>query len=158
MKKLEYDEIKRFVQLVEQSEISELEIVGEGVTLRIRKDFSGNNQTQLPVSNRLAASPPSISAPVEITPGPEAAVEAKREYTEIRSPIVGTFYRSPSPEAESFVRTGDTVEQGRVLCIIEAMKLLNEIESDVNGRIVEICVENGKPVEFDQVLFLIEPV
>jgi len=77
--------------------------------------------------------------------------------TEIRSPIVGTFYRAPTPDAEPFINVQDTIENGQTLCIIEAMKLMNEIESDFSGTIVEILVENGQPVEYDQVLFLVKP-
>ncbi|MDW8263690.1 MAG: acetyl-CoA carboxylase biotin carboxyl carrier protein, partial [Phycisphaerales bacterium] len=79
-----------------------------------------------------------------------------KKYKEIRSPMVGTFYRAPAPDANPYVQVGDTITKGKVLCIIEAMKLMNEIESDVDGKIVKILVENGKPVEFDQVLFLVE--
>ena len=89
------------------------------------------------------------------TPVP-AAPEIK--YHEIKSPIVGTFYRAPAPDAEQYVEVGQAVQDKTVLCIIEAMKLMNEIESDVSGRIVKVLVENGQPVEYNQTLFLIEPV
>jgi acetyl-CoA carboxylase biotin carboxyl carrier protein len=88
-------------------------------------------------------------------PEPEPAPPPKK-YKEIRSPMVGTFYRAPSPEANPYVQVGDYITKGKVLCIIEAMKLMNEIESDVEGKIVKIMVENAQPVEYDQVLFLVE--
>lgn len=91
---------------------------------------------------------------VEITEAP--SVEAGKKYHEIKSPIVGTFYRAPAPDAEPYVKVGDEVFPGTVLCIVEAMKLMNEIESDVHGRIVKILVENAQPVEYGQPLFLIE--
>ena len=86
---------------------------------------------------------------------PAAAAPAP-QYHEIKSPIVGTFYRSPAPDAAPFVQVGSTVEPGAVLCIVEAMKLMNEIEADVAGKIAKIMVENGQPVEYDQTLFLVE--
>jgi acetyl-CoA carboxylase biotin carboxyl carrier protein len=91
-----------------------------------------------------------VVAPAATAPAPPA------QYHEIKSPIVGTFYRSPAPDAAPFVQVGTTVESGTVLCIVEAMKLMNEIESDVAGKIVKIMVENGQPVEYDQTLFLVE--
>jgi acetyl-CoA carboxylase biotin carboxyl carrier protein len=94
---------------------------------------------------------------VEAAPAtPAAAVPAPANVHEIKSPIVGTFYRSPSPDASPFVQVGSAIQSGTVLCIVEAMKLMNEIESDVSGKIVKIMVENGQPVEYDQVLFLVE--
>jgi acetyl-CoA carboxylase biotin carboxyl carrier protein len=91
-----------------------------------------------------------------MVPVEEKAVEKPLNLHEIRSPIVGTFYRAPAPDADAYVNIGDMVSSGTVLCIVEAMKLMNEIESDVSGKIVKILVENGKPVEYNQPLFLIE--
>ena len=104
---------------------------------------------------------PAIAVPTEITPAvsvlPQTASSAdKEEYHKITSPMVGTFYRSANPEAEPFVQVGDTVKKGDVLCIMEAMKMLNEIQSDINGTIVEILVENGSMVDYGKPLFLIE--
>jgi len=99
----------------------------------------------------MAATPVAASAPaVRETPAEPENV------TEIRSPMVGTFYRAPSPDADSYVENGDTVSVGQNLCIVEAMKLMNEIESEISGKIVKIMVENAQPVEYNQVLFLIE--
>ncbi|MEX0602154.1 MAG: acetyl-CoA carboxylase biotin carboxyl carrier protein, partial [Bacteroidota bacterium] len=90
-------------------------------------------------------------APPAEVPKPEAP------YHELRSPIVGTFYRAPSPDAEPYIEAGQTIRKGDVLCIVEAMKLMNEIESDIDGKVVKVVVDNAKPVEYNQVLFLIEP-
>ena len=92
-----------------------------------------------------------------ISPAPSAVVPPEKNFHEIKSPIVGTFYRAPAPDADSYVEVGEVVQPKTVLCIIEAMKLMNEIESDFSGRIVKILVENGQPVEYNQVLFHIEP-
>jgi acetyl-CoA carboxylase biotin carboxyl carrier protein len=81
----------------------------------------------------------------------------EKKYKEIKSPIVGTFYRAPSPDGEPYTDVGSQIKPGNVLCIVEAMKLMNEIEADIAGTIVKVCVENGKPVEYNQVLFLVEP-
>jgi len=89
---------------------------------------------------------------------PVAAAESSKNNKDIKSPMVGTFYRSPSPEAESFVEVGQTVEVGQVVCIVEAMKLMNEIKSEVRGKIVEVSVQNAEPVEFGQTLFIVDPL
>ena len=94
-----------------------------------------------------------LNAPTEKAP---AAQEVQANMHEVRSPIVGTFYRAPAPDADPYVQVGDIVSPGSVLCIVEAMKLMNEIESDISGKIVKILVENGKPVEYNQPLFLIQ--
>jgi acetyl-CoA carboxylase biotin carboxyl carrier protein len=99
---------------------------------------------------------PQVAAPTETEAVTAEESSAGSEYQELRSPMVGTFYRAPSPEAEAYVEVGQNVDTGQTLCIIEAMKLMNEIESDFSGKIVKIMVENAQPVEFNQVLFLIE--
>lgn len=155
LEKTNFREIKRYVQLVENSNISELEITEEGVTLRIKKDLAGtvmNVPLQAAQFSPLA-NPAPAQAPVLAEKPP--AVPAS-SLLEVKSPMVGTFYQSPSPEAENYVRVGDRVKPGQVLCIVEAMKLMNEIESEFTGTIVEISVENAKPVEFEQTLFRIE--
>jgi acetyl-CoA carboxylase biotin carboxyl carrier protein len=160
---MDYQEVKKFVRLVESSEISELEIVQEGMTLRIKKELLGGNH-RFPYN----APPPMVSAPPVVTAtvqesktqvsGPAPTAEVKAGLFEVKSPMVGSFFRAPSPEAEPYAQLGDLVRQGQTLCIIEAMKLMNEIECEITGTVVEICVENTKPVEFDQVLFRIKPV
>jgi acetyl-CoA carboxylase biotin carboxyl carrier protein len=153
--------IKKLVKLVAESGVDEIEIDEEGKKIRIAK-----HQVQTaPVPLRSPAidlSVPSGTAnePVGVVPAPPPAApaaESSRKYHEVKSPIVGTFYRAPAPDASPFVQLGSVVEIGSVLCIVEAMKLMNEIESDVSGKIAKILAENGQPVEYDQVLFLVEP-
>ncbi|GAB4291311.1 MAG: acetyl-CoA carboxylase biotin carboxyl carrier protein [Ignavibacteriaceae bacterium] len=144
--------IKKLVKIVDTSEITELEVEENGLKVKIAKK---NNviQPQL-VSQPIQGNPKPAEEPPVIEEKP--AEEKLTNLHEIRSPIVGTFYRAPAPDAEAYVQVGDMVTPGTVLCIVEAMKLLNEIESDVAGKIVKILVENGKPVEYNQPLFLIQ--
>jgi len=155
LEKTNFREIKRYVQLVENSNISELEITEEGFTLRIKKDIAGTVMNVPLQAGQIA--PPAYPAPVQAPVlAEQSAAAPASSFLEVKSPMVGTFYQSPSPEAENYVRVGDRVKPGQVLCIVEAMKLMNEIESEFSGTIVEICVDNAKPVEFEQILFRIE--
>ena len=158
---LDFKEIRKLVRLLEQSEISEIEISDKDRKIRLAKPTPSNGQTGAPIiasAAPQAAVPPPQAAPAvdieaaPIKPPPAAAANV------VKSPMVGTFYAAPSPDAEPYVQIGDVVRKGQVLCIVEAMKLMNEIESDYEGRIVEIHVENAQPVEFDHPLFTIEPV
>ncbi len=151
--------IRRLVKLVETSGISELEIEEKESRIYISKYGSAApgpvNYTvaQMPQAAPVAApqaAPATVSAP-------QAAPAPAEKLHEIKSPIVGTFYRSPAPDADSYVKVGDRVEQGSVLCIVEAMKLMNEIECDISGTVEKILVDNGRPVEYGQGLFLIKP-
>lgn len=157
--------IKKVIKLIEKSDVDEIEIEEEGKKIRVAKHtnkqpaFIAQAAYQCPVAQLLAQQPaPGSPAPVPATAAAQTQPSAKPEvkFHEVRSPIVGTFYRAPAPDAESYVEVGQSVSVGSVLCIVEAMKLMNEIESDVNGRIAQILVENGKPVEYNQLLFLIE--
>lgn len=151
------EEIRRLVKIVEESDIGELVISKWWTKVRISK-YKPNS---VPYTNHRPQAPPHAAAgPTEAAvPGPSppeaapAAVAEAEELIEIRSPMVGTFYRAPAPDADPYVEVGDEVTPGQVLCIIEAMKLMNEIESEHSGRVVEICVENAQPVEYNQVLF-----
>jgi acetyl-CoA carboxylase biotin carboxyl carrier protein len=152
--------VKKLVRLLEQSAVDEILIEEEGTKIKVAK----NAPQMVPVSP--VAAPMSVVQPTAALPAPtneaakpETAPAAKpgTTYHEVKSPMVGTFYRSPAPDADHYVEVGTIVQKGTVLCIIEAMKLMNEIESDVSGRIVKILVENAQPVEFNQPLFLIEP-
>ena len=148
--------LKKLVKIVEQSTVDEIEIEEEGLKVRVAK-----NQHQS------AAHPPGLphvvthaaQAPSEIAPATrsEAPAQPEAKFIEIKSPIVGTFYRAPAPDADPYVEVGAIVQPKQVLCIIEAMKLMNEIECDLSGRIVKILAENAQPVEYNQTLFLIEP-
>jgi acetyl-CoA carboxylase biotin carboxyl carrier protein len=150
--------VKKVIKLIEKSDVDEIEIEEEGKKIRVAK-----HKNQQPTYIQAAAQPPPQFPPSTPAPGPagtslQTPLSGKPEvkYHEVRSPIVGTFYRAPAPDAESYVEIGQTVSVGSVLCIVEAMKLMNEIESDVTGRLAQALVENGKPVEYNQVLFLIE--
>ncbi len=152
---MDINDVKKLIKLVERSKITELEIFEKGSKIRISKNGSSPAQSHMMAPVMPAAtSAPEISAPP--TPAPAAPVETPANIVEIRSPMVGTFYRTPSPDAEPYVMMGDSIEPGKVLCIVEAMKLMNEIEAEFSGRITEIPAENGQPVEYDQVLFRVE--
>jgi acetyl-CoA carboxylase biotin carboxyl carrier protein len=166
---MDIEYITKLIELVSESKVDEIEIEEDGKKIRIAKTLPppANPQTAI-VHVPPAAVPhhvvqpapapvaPTAEAPAAIPPSPPAAPGVKLH--EVRSPIVGTFYRAPAPDAAPFVQVGSVVEKGTVLCIVEAMKLMNEIESDVAGKVVQIMVENGQPVEYGQVLFLIEPL
>lgn len=152
------DDIRDVLALVREHDLVELEIERDGLKIRVRK--AGHPVAIMPS----AVSVPPIAGPVAATPlaaaGPSGAEPIAGDGVDlavIKSPIVGTFYRSPDPDARPFVEVGDVIRKGQVLCIIEAMKLMNEIESDVPGELVEVYAENGKPVEYGEPLFGIRP-
>jgi acetyl-CoA carboxylase biotin carboxyl carrier protein len=162
---MEIKEIRQLIRLVENAAISEIEIEEEGRKVRISKNSKHFNEVVVtnPVYHQQnpIVSPPSLpSHDAQETSTAAKAMEltepATNEYHEIRSPMVGTFYRSPAPDAEPYIEVGQTIAVGQTLCIIEAMKLMNEIESDFAGKIAKIAVENAQPVEYNQILFLIE--
>ena len=150
--------IKKLIKLLNSNDVSEIEVEEDGVKVRVVK-HSQSSQPQI-VTYAPPAQTVSKESPKEESQKKETKSESKSPKTtliDVRSPIVGTFYRAPSPNADPYVQVGQTVGVGTILCIIEAMKLMNEIECEVNGKIVEISVENGKPVEYNQLLFRIEP-
>ncbi len=144
--------IRKLVKLVDSSEVTDLEIEENGLRVKIAKKIRGVKAIAQP--QILSTSQTAPQAPYEQKN--EESTQATEKLHEVHSPIVGTFYRAPAPDADPYVQVGDRVSQGSVLCIVEAMKLMNEIESDVSGKIVKILVENGKPVEYNQPLFLVE--
>lgn len=146
-------EIKEMINLMNENSLGELEIEKEGMRIRLKKTSSGSGE----FGHGVIIEREKISE----SPGENAATEAAAaasKTAEIKAPMVGTFYRSPSPEAAAYVESDQVIEVGQVICIIEAMKLMNEIKSEVKGRVIEIIVENAEPVEFGQPLFLIEPL
>jgi len=145
---MELGEIREIISLLKDTDITEIQIERDGVKLKIKRE---KFFTPLEVSRPVAG--PSIEKGVEEKLQPE-----ETNLVTITSPIVGIFYRSPSPDAPPFVEEGSSVKKGQVLCIVEAMKLMNEIESDVDGIVKKILVENGQPVEYGEPLFLIEPL
>jgi acetyl-CoA carboxylase biotin carboxyl carrier protein len=151
---MDFNLIRKLVKLIDQSEVTDLEVEQEGFRIKVAKKIRGY---QTVVQPQITA--PSQPVQSEAKPAAEKPATKEEKPTEklheVRSPIVGTFYRAPAPDADSYVKVGDDVSAGSVLCIVEAMKLMNEIESDVSGKVVKILVENGKPVEYNQPLFLI---
>lgn len=160
-----YKEIKELLKMVEESDLAEFKLKDGDFEISIRTGsyskvkmtsqpilatpaMAAQPQAPVPMANMAAASP--ASAPADAADGTEGLLE-------VRSPIVGTFYRSPSPDKGAFVSVGDTISEGSVVCIVEAMKLFNEIESEVAGKIVKVLVDDATPVEYDQVLFLVDP-
>lgn len=160
--------LESLVRLLDESSLDSLEIERGGTRIRLSKSPSGHPPTVSSAPQHGAAIPalPAPVAPASPAPAPGSAAPPddaapddapSTGLLEVVSPMVGTFYRAPSPEADPYVRTGDSVEAGDVLCVIEAMKLMNELECEAPGRIVEVCVGNAEPVDFGQVLFRIEP-
>ncbi|MFH1655541.1 MAG: acetyl-CoA carboxylase biotin carboxyl carrier protein [Candidatus Omnitrophota bacterium] len=148
-------EIKEMISLMNENNLMELEIEREGTKIRIKKEAKesfGMNPTAEYKIEQIPSQP--AAANKQGAAGDEKVL---LKTVEVKSPMVGTFYRSPSPEAEAFVEIGQEIEIGQVICIIEAMKLMNEIKAEVKGKIIDVLVENGEPVEFGQNLFLIEP-
>jgi acetyl-CoA carboxylase biotin carboxyl carrier protein len=149
--------IKKLVRILDTSGITDLEVEESGFKIKIAKKVrtvSFNGQQQMIHS---ASQDPDLSnVDLNVEEKSKESEEATKNQHIIISPIVGTFYRAPTPDADSYVQVGDMVSQGTVLCIVEAMKLMNEIESDVSGKIIKTLAENGKPVEYNQPLFLIQ--
>lgn len=146
-------QIQELIDLLKRNHLTELEIERAGIRIRVRHEI-GIKTVSASVSEAGQASAP--AATPQAVPASDL-LEVAAGHITITSPIVGTFYRSPSPDADPYVEEGDYVKKGQVLCIVEAMKLMNEIESEVDGRITKILVESTKPVEYGQALFLIDP-
>ena len=157
---MDLKEIQNLIKFVAKSGASEvkLEMDDIKITIKTGSDSETTIVQQVPVQAQMpqAVAPAAISAPVADA-APAAPTEDDSKYITIKSPIIGTFYRKPSPDKPLFVEVGQTIAEGDVLCIIEAMKLFNEIESEVSGKIVKILVDDSSPVEFDQPLFLVDP-
>jgi acetyl-CoA carboxylase biotin carboxyl carrier protein len=149
-------EIEELIRFVSKSGVNEVSLETGEIKITIKNGNANRPVEQIvttvaaPVM-QMAASAPVVAAPVAAAPAAEA------NYITVKSPMIGTFYRTPNPEKPNFVNIGDEIKPGNVLCIIEAMKLFNEIESEVSGRIVKVLVDNSSPVEYDQPLFLVDP-
>ncbi len=155
-------EIQALIKFVSTNAVDEVEISQKDFKLLIRKNPAQvvTATVAAPVAQQVIAAAPAapvaqVSAPA--APAAPAVAPAADNLITIKSPMVGTFYRSANPESPSFVNVGDEVKPGKVVCIIEAMKLFNEIESEISGKIVKVLVDNASPVEYDQPLFLVEP-
>ncbi len=172
---MDFKEISDLIKLVNKSNLIELKLRQGDFEITLLSDKHGKSKAK---AEQAGISPSTPSTPVQpayvppVAPPPEPAVSAKApaeekptteateapsDLLEIRSPMVGTFYRSASPDKPPYIKVGDTIEPGSVVCIIEAMKLFNEIESEISGKVVKVLVEDATPVEYDQVLFLVEP-
>jgi len=145
-------EIKDMINLMNENNLVEFELEKEGLRIRLKK--SSANEYEHIIEKIPGSASAALGADI---PGKGAPPVLPEKRIEIKSPMVGTFYRTPSPEASPFVDVGSVIEPGQVVCIIEAMKLMNEIKSEVKGKVVDILIENGEPAEFGQVLFIVEP-
>jgi acetyl-CoA carboxylase biotin carboxyl carrier protein len=157
---MDLKEIQNLIKFVANSGVAEVKLEMDDVKITIRTTVEGNTQEitylqQAPMGQAMPQAAPLAAAPVAVAAAPVADENAK--YITIKSPIIGTFYRKPSPDKAPFVEVGATIGKGDVLCVIEAMKLFNEIESEVSGKIVKVLVDDMSPVEFDQPLFLVDP-
>lgn len=160
---MDIKEIQSLIKFVARSGASEVKLEMEDIKITIRTGGQdGGSETtivqQIPMAQApIATAPAPVAAETPAPAAPAAATEDDSKYITIKSPIIGTFYRKPSPDKPSFVEVGKEIKQGDVLCVIEAMKLFNDIESEVSGKIVKILVDDSSPVEFDQPLFLVDP-
>lgn len=164
---MEYKQIQELIKTINKSNISELSIEEGDFKITIKQDMVGQPapayvmappvQMPMPAPAPQPAAAPA-AAPAPAAPKAAAAAEENANYVTIKSPMIGTFYRSPGPDKPQFVNVGDEVKKGQKLCIVEAMKLFNDIESDMNCRIIKVLADDSSPVEYDQPLFLVEPM
>jgi acetyl-CoA carboxylase biotin carboxyl carrier protein len=157
--KTDLNYLKKLIKILDSCNISELELEEEGTRIKLVKNKPAQEFSHMMVPMQQA--PAQMQAAPAEAPAPKtdekSEAKSNANLLEVRSPIVGTFYRAPSPNADPYIQVGQAVSVGSVLCIIEAMKLMNEIESEVSGKVVKIMAENGQAVEYNQVLFLVEP-
>lgn len=160
---LDHDQLKSLLALLEDSDIQEFKLEGDDFRLEVRRNLPGAAPQALPLPAPAAlvapapASPPQPSAMAEVPSAPPPSAATNRsDLLEITAPMVATFYRAPGPGDPAFVEVGSRIREGQTVCILEAMKLMNELEAEVSGEVVEILVENGTPVEFGQVLMRVK--
>ncbi|WP_373514499.1 acetyl-CoA carboxylase biotin carboxyl carrier protein [Persicitalea sp.] len=158
---METKEIQKLIDFIAQSGLDEVNIETSELKIKVKRNAT---PTAAPAAAPATTTPlpaaltPAAPAPAQPATPPATPAESETSYITVKSPMIGTFYRASSPETPSLVEIGDEIKPGKPVCIIEAMKLFNEIESEVSGRIVKVLVENATPVEFDQPLFLVEPI
>ena len=159
---MDLKEIQNLIKFVSNSGVAEVKLETGDIKITIRTTLEGNSPDityvqQAPMQQAIAA--PAVPAPVAATPATPAvpAADDNSKFITIKSPMIGTFYRKPSPDKPVFVEVGSSIGKGDVLCVVEAMKLFNEIEAEISGKIVKILVDDMSPVEFDQPLFLVDP-
>ena len=154
---MDIKQIQDLIKFVHKSGVNEVSIEENDFKITIK-----TNQAPTVVTATIPAAAPIAAAPAPVAAAPAAAaapaVSESDNYITIKSPMIGTFYRSASPDKPAFVNVGDEIKAGQVLCVVEAMKLFNEIEAEISGRIVKVLVDNASPIEFDQPLFVVEPV
>ena len=160
---LDHEQLRALLALLGESDIQELRLEGDDFRLEVRRNMPGPPAVTMVATPAAAAqgipvagSAPAVAA-APLSPPPPAPPAARSDLQEITAPMVGTFYRAPAPGEPSFVEIGNRINAGQTVCILEAMKLMNELESEISGEVVEILVENGTPVEFGQVLMRIKP-
>jgi acetyl-CoA carboxylase biotin carboxyl carrier protein len=161
---MDFKQIQELIKMVNKSNIGEVTVEEKGFRLTIKQKedpvqqlIAAPLQTQAIAAPQAVATAPSSQPAAEKAKQPEATAASAENFITIKSPMIGTFYRSSSPDKPAFINVGDEIENGKVVCIIEAMKLFNEIESEVKGKVVKVLVEDASPVEYDQPLFLVEP-
>ena len=158
---MDLKEIQNLIKFVSNSGVAEVKLETGDIKITIRTTLEGNSHDityvqQAPMQHAMPVAPAPAAAPVAPS-APAAASDENSKYITIKSPMIGTFYRKPSPDKPMFVEVGTTIGKGDVLCVVEAMKLFNEIEAEISGKIVKILVDDMSPVEFDQPLFLVDP-
>ncbi|MFL0353206.1 acetyl-CoA carboxylase biotin carboxyl carrier protein [Xanthomarina sp. GH4-25] len=159
---MDLKDIQNLIKFVAKSGASEVKLETEDVKITIKTGSDDKQETttyvqQIPVGAPVAQAPAPAAQPTAEAPQAAPSADEDSKYITIKSPIIGTLYRKPSPDKPVFVEVGQTIKEGDVLCIIEAMKLFNEIESEVSGKVVKVLVDDSSPVEFDQPLFLVDP-
>jgi acetyl-CoA carboxylase biotin carboxyl carrier protein len=153
---LDHNQLRELIALLGESDIQELKLEGDDFRLELRRNLPAS-QPQVVMQAAPAAIPAPAATPAMPSAAPPAAPAVRGDLVEITAPMVATFYRAPSPGDPAFVELGARINVGQTVCILEAMKLMNELESEVSGEVVEILVENGTPVEFGQVLMRVKP-
>ncbi len=161
---MDIKDIQNLIKFVSKAEVSEVKYKTKDFEITIKTPLGGNEVSYVSqpavyqqAPQQIAASPAPTGAPAVAAPAEESTAADDSKYVTIKSPMIGTFYRKPAPDKDAFVNVGDEVSPGKVVCVIEAMKLFNQIESEVSGKIVKILVDDATPVEYDQPLFLVDP-
>ena len=152
---LDHEQLHRLLEALGDSDIQEFRLEGDDFRLEVRRNLPGQTVVAAAPAAPVAAAAP--AAPAEPTSPPPAAASTRSDLLDITAPMVGTFYRAPAPGEPAFIEVGNRVDVGQTVCILEAMKLMNELEAEVSGEVVEILVDNGTPVEFGQVLMRVKP-
>ena len=158
---MDLKEIQNLIKFVSNSGVAEVKLETGEIKITIRTTLEGNSPDityvqQAPMQQAISAAPASVAA-APVAPAAPATSDENSKYVTIKSPMIGTFYRKPAPDKPVFIEVGSSIGRGDVLCVVEAMKLFNEIESEISGKIVKILVDDMSPVEFDQPLFLVDP-